>query len=340
MLMECKVDTKVWEVTNHIVNKHDMCYKDKNGDGQTVQLFQVKAWLRRRPGPTDGEAIATALAAFRTKGRKVQKLKPINKTGNLLEISIPDLHYGALSWSPETGEDYNSEAAELRFMLAISDLLAKGKVFGFDKVLFPVGSDFFHVDNSANSTTAGTPLDVDTRWQRSFVHGCQLIRRAIDMIRKHAPVEIVVISGNHDEARAFYMGEVLSAAYASAADVAVNNGPKPRKYFRWGTVLLGLTHGHKVKVAALPNIMAGEAAQDWAKTTHREWHIGHLHHAREDRFHAGMEQNATRIRVLPSLAGTDAWHSKNGFVGAKKAAEAYLWNLVDGYVGHFSFSPK
>jgi len=340
LLKVSRTDLTVWDVERHVINKFDMAYKDDKGKACVVELFQVKAWLKRKAAPPDSVAIAELLKEFKAAKPVCTKLPTQKSTGNLLEISIPDLHYGSLSWSGETGEDYDSEIAEKRFLDAVRDLLSKGKIFGFDKILFPVGSDFFHVDNPENATTAGTRLDADTRWQRSFVRGCGVIRKAIEILRAHAPVEIVVISGNHDTTRAFYMGEVLAAVYSGCKDVAVNNSPKPRKYLRWGTVLLGFTHGDRVKIAALPNLMAGEAAEDWAKTTHREAHIGHLHHKQEHHFHAGREQNGVRIRVLPSLCSTDAWHSQNGYVGAQKAAEAYLWNLIDGYVGHFSFSPK
>lgn len=342
LLKESKTDMTKWEVTNHIVNKHDMAYKDGNGDAHVVELFQIKAWLKRKPGPPDSEVLASLWAEL-----KKQKMPPMSsrrfapmKGDRMLEISIPDLHYGSLAWHAETGEDYDSKIAEQRFLSAVKDLIEKGKVFGFSRVLFPVGSDFFHVDTPSNTTAAGTPLDADTRWQRSFVRGVKVVRAAIEMCRQHAPVDVVVVSGNHDATRAFYLGEVLSAVYANTKDVTVDNTPRTRKYIRWGTVLLGLAHGDRVKHAALPNLMAGEAAADWAATTHHEWHLGHLHHSREHWFEAGREQNATRVRVLPSLAGTDAWHKQQGYVGARKAAEAYLWSKTDGYVGHFSFSPK
>jgi len=341
LLTECEVDRNVWEVDHHIVNKHDMAYKDEAGEAHVVELYQIKAWLKRRPGPPDSQIIRELWEQLKQDPIPTPRsVAPRTKSDKMLEISIPDLHYGALAWAQETREDYDSKIAEKRFLDAVQSLLDKGLVFGFSRVLFPVGSDFFHVDNPENSTTAGTRLDADTRWQRSFVHGVRVVRKAVEMIRRHAPVDIVVISGNHDTTRAFYLGELLAAAYENCKDVTVNNAPTPRKYYRWGTVLLGLAHGDRVKTAALPNLMAGEAAADWAQTTHREWHVGHLHHSKEHWFEAGREQNATRIRTLPSLAGTDSWHAAQGYVGARKAAEAYLWSKLDGYVGHFSFSPR
>jgi len=346
LLREAKVDLKEWMVDHHIVNSYEMGYKDEAGRAHKLPLFQVKAWLKRRPGPPDSEVLKQLWEQMRkdplpqARVPKAPKAWSIDRADRLLEISIPDLHLGALAWGKETGEDYDSAIAEKRFLDSVRDLVAKGSVFGFSRILFPVGSDFFHTDTPEGSTAAGTRVDVDTRWQRSFVHGVRILRKAIELLRTYAPVDIVVISGNHDTARAFYLGEVLSAAYEKCPDVKVDNGPATRKYYRWGTVLLGLAHGDKVKYAALPNLMAGEARHLWAETTHHEWHVGHLHHSKEHWFEAGREQNATRIRVLPSLAGTDAWHAQQGYIGARKAAEAYLWSKAAGYVGHFNFTAR
>jgi hypothetical protein len=49
---------------------------------------------------------------------------------------------------------------------------------------------------------------------------------------------------------------------------------------------------------------------------------------------------SVRVRVLPSLSGTDAWHYRKGYVGSMRAAEAYLWSYDDGYAGHFSASAR
>ena len=108
---------------------------------------------------------------------------------------------------------------------------------------------------------------------------------------------------------------------------------------QWGTVLLGFAHGDRIKHDKLPLLMAGEAPQLWAATTHREWHLGHLHHKRETQFHAGIEHGPVRVRILPSLTTADDFHYTNGYVGALRAAESYLWSKRRGYVGHLSWSP-
>jgi hypothetical protein len=51
LLKACKVDLKVWQVHNHVVNQWQVAMKVKNGDKEhveTVPLYQVKAWLIRK----------------------------------------------------------------------------------------------------------------------------------------------------------------------------------------------------------------------------------------------------------------------------------------------------
>jgi hypothetical protein len=45
------------------------------------------------------------------------------------------------------------------------------------------------------------------------------------------------------------------------------------------------------------------------------------------------------VRTLPSLTATDIWHSIQGYVGQRRAAEALLWGKKGGFLAQFSWSP-
>jgi hypothetical protein len=137
------------------------------------------------------------------------------------------------------------------------------------------------------------------------------------------------------------MGSVLAAMYRNSPDVRIDNSPNVRKYFRYGTTLLGFTHGDKEKAESLPLVMAGERPDDWAATTYREWHLGHRHHMKETRYVAGNEFSFVRVRILSALTSTDAYHHNHGYVGSQQAAEVFLWAYKTGYRGHLSYTvPK
>jgi hypothetical protein len=349
VLALCKVDLKVWRVERWVANKWEVGAKQEDGSILTTPLFQIKVWFERLPGLAEADALREVLEELRRKPIK-SLAKPGVVTGlspsllrvddpHLLEIDLADLHFDRLAWDEESGENWDMKISSHVAVQAVRQLLALSAPFPIERILYICGNDFYTSDTPADTTTAGTPQDADGRWQKSFRNGVRLQVELINIMRSRAPVDVVVVPGNHDTTRAFYAGVVLDAMYSSSKDVRVINNAAPRKYYRWGTTLLGFSHGHSEKHGALPLIMAGEAPDDWAKTTHREFHVGHFHHKKETQFHTGQEFGPVRVRILPSLTATDGWHAAQGYVGAQKVCEAYLWSEARGYVGHFSWGP-
>lgn len=333
-LAAAKVDLAKWEVERHVVNWWDTTFKA--GDAaKTVRNFQIKVWLKPKTCNHVLDALRGLTAEL--KGPVVPYFtRPKAPDPHMLEISIFDLHFGKLAWGEETGTDYDLKIAESLFNNAIRSLLVNVDTFQVDTILLPIGSDFFHINCQANTTANNTPQDVDTRLAKIYQTACKMVVNAIDTCAAVAPVEVLFVPGNHDRETAFYLCSYLEAWYHQHQGVKVDVSPKARKYKQYGATLLGFTHGHGEKVASLPLIMAGEVSNLWAQSTHREWHIGHLHQKKEMQFLSGDTHGPVFVRMLPSLSGTDAWHYSKGFVGAQRAAEAYLYSHRNGYTGHFS----
>jgi hypothetical protein len=249
----------------------------------------------------------------------------------MMEFSPFDLHLGKLAWHAETeSESYDTSIAE-GILLAVADhAIEQARIYAPECILFPVGNDFFHTDSSANQTTSGTQMDADSRHARMFSHGCRLLVRVIDKLRLVAPVEVLTVPGNHDRDSVFKLGEVLNAWYRNDPDVTVNNAPTRRKYKRYGRTLLGFTHGDSEKHIDLPLILAQERSNDWAATDFREFHLGHFHKSKETRHTAGDTYNGVRIRILPSLSATDAWHYAQGYIKSIREAHSHFYSYDDG----------
>jgi len=109
------------------------------------------------------------------------------QTGKLLEIKILDLHLGLLSWGAETGQDYDLKIAKEVFLEYVSKIVAWGQVMGCERILFPIGHDFFNSDTPENTTTKGTRQDEDTRWHKTFVEGWKVVRDALEVCLSVAP---------------------------------------------------------------------------------------------------------------------------------------------------------
>ena len=349
LLKECKVNENVWSVKDYVVNKWDVT-SWRNGLPQTIENFQVKARLERL---IDNIKTASAAEIFADLINNYEPPlldwtptnKPKFRENNLLEISIFDLHMGKLAWGGETGENYDTKIASERFIYSIRKLLERANGFEFSRILFPIGSDFFNSDTIFNTTTKGTPQDEDLRWQKTFRVGVNLLIDGIELLKQTGvPVDVLVIPGNHDFERSFYMGEFLSAWYKNDPMVDIDNGASPRKYYIFGNVLLGFTHGSEEKEASLPMLMANDIASKpyWSQTKFHEWHVGHIHRKRNVNY-TTLEKNRSlnedlgvTVRYLSSLTGTEEWHHKKGFIGQIKAADAFIWNDMYGYVAHLN----
>lgn len=258
----------------------------------------------------------------------------------LLEVDLFDLHFGKLTWAEETGDNYDIKIAERLFMKCINDIIVKAEGYHIDRVLFPVGNDFFNVDNKENSTAKGTPQQEDTRWKKTFRKGRQLIVKAIDILSTIAPVDVIIVPGNHDYERAFYLGDSLEAWYHKCANVRVNNNANTRKYYAYGNVLLGFAHGKTEKPGDLRALMPVESPELWAKSKFREWHLGDQHRKIEY-FHKGTEEHlGITIRFLRSLTATDSYHHEHVFKAHIRAAEAFIWNKELGMVCQYYVNLK
>lgn len=349
LLAACDVDTDVWKVKDALINKWDVT-SWKSGFAETVQNWQVKARLERDLQFVKEKAVGEIFQKMtRDYIPPVLKMDTWRKAENeyeknLLEISIFDLHIGKLAWGGETFENYDVKIARHRFLTSIEKLLRNASGFNYERILFPVGNDFFNSDTILNTTTKGTPQDEDLRWQKTFDVGTRLLVDAINLLKQSGvPVDVVVIPGNHDFERSYYMGKYLEAWFSQDPAVNINNHASPRKYYRYGNLLLGLTHGSEEKEASLPMLMATdiESKPLWSETKFHEWHLGHIHRKRTVQYDINKsrllnEDLGVTIRYLSSLTGTEEWHHKKGFVGSTKAADGFVWNYEFGLVAHLN----
>lgn len=347
LIRVCQIDTEQWEVERWIANKWAVGAKDAADVLQVRPLFQVKAWLRRKNGLTlTLERLQAALVEdIRAELRTFSAPEPRHafaEGGYLFEFAPFDLHVGKYAWAEETVTHYDTEIAadlfraSLGFLLDRALRLTGGKL---ERVLAVLGNDVAHVDSKRGQTTAGTPMDVDTRYIRVYRRICEIHRWAVDQLRQVAPVDIVIVPGNHDELTSFHLGEILAARYDGDPHVTVNNSARLRKYYEFGCNLLGFTHGDAEKVAELPLLMAREVPDQWARASSREWHIGHKHIAerfswRQQDLHS---DKGVRVRRLPSLSAHDAWHTKHGYTD-RRACEGFVFHRAAGFTGQLSFN--
>jgi hypothetical protein len=342
-LRENGVDLQAWEVERYIVNRWETAAKI--GDElQAKPLHQIKVWLRRKVGE-DGAFLQELFAALAERAPALPPPPPRPPRGGeprMAVLAVPDLHVGKLAWGEETGENYDTKIALEVWQGAVRALLARAAAYPHEveRLIIPLGNDLFHIDTLENTTTKGTRVDVDSRWQKAFRLVTEfVIEEVVERARSLSPqVKVVMIPGNHDHQRTFYLGEVLRAFYRKSSDVEVDNAPKPRKYELWKRVLLGWAHGHREKAKDLPLLMAVESPHEWGLSAWREWQIGHYHARKQYHYMPLVDERGVVVRVLPSLSGVDAWHAEQGFVGANKTATLIIYH-PEGEEATFHYTP-
>ena len=236
------------------------------------------------------------------------------------EISLPDIHYGKY-----TGQTLDE--AEEEYMNAIKELLVKAQGLNIERILLPIGNDGMNSEGYSRATTKGTPQQDSAEWQETFVGYCNLMVRAINYLAQSAPVDVVVVQGNHDYERMFYAGEFLRAFFLNDERVIIDNGYDSRKYYKYGVNLIMFTHGDKEKPAEMPLIMATEQPLLFAQTKFREVHCGHMHKEMVN------EYRGIKVRFIPSICANDAWHKMMGYE-AKRTGQAHIWSKERGYEGY------
>lgn len=309
-------DIKSWE----LVSARNNIWNAFSKETGVLTLYSSKIVVKPRINSISMEEIKEHFEEFsRIYKSPVVKHNPCSSNGKMLEVPIMDLHIGKLGWHEEVGEDYDHKIAEERFLTVVSDFINRTKHYKFDKILFPIGQDFFNFDSIDGTTTKGTRQDNDLRWQKLYLKGMELLVKAIDLLSVYAPVEVFYVSGNHDKMTSYYATNYIYAWYRNDENISVSIDPQARKYVEYGNCLIGYAHGDAER-KRINGIMQIEAKEAWGRTLFREWHCGHLHSEHTS------EENGIIIRNISSITGSDAWHIESGYVGAIKKAQAFIWD--------------
>lgn len=310
-------DSKVWELVsarNNIWNVYSKL------DGVQT-LYSSKIVVKPRVDNISIEDLKEHFESF-NKSFIALNYRPscYNVNGKMLELNLADLHVGKLAWVGESGENYDHKIAKKRFNYIIDDVITRTQHYKFEKILFVFSNDFFHFDTIETTTTRGTRQDSDVRWQKLFKIGIEMLVEGINKLSTIAPVETFYVGANHDKMTSYYAICYLYAWFKDNKYVTVNTEPKSRKYVEFGKNLIGFCHG-EINPKRLSGLMAIEAKEAWGRTDFHEMHSAHFHSEK-----AIFEENGLIVRFVSSPTSTDAWHYENGFVGAIKKAQSFIWD--------------
>lgn len=278
----------------------------RRGDGSTVVEWssykrdQVARWEACKA------AIVEHVAEY------VRPAPPLSAPGTpcsdlLVTYPLGDPHIGMLAWAAEVGESFDLRIAERELCECMRQLVERSPA-AETAIVCNLG-DFWHSqDDQQRTPKSGNKLDVDGRYGKVGRVGLRIFRTLVDAaLTRHAHVKVRSLPGNHDPNSAFWLPEVLRAAYASEPRVTVEDAFNPYQFDTFGKNLLGWCHGDGAKLDALGEIMATDVPELWGAAAFRYWNTGHVHHWQT------KELRGCVVDTHRTLAGRDAWHHHSGY---------------------------
>jgi hypothetical protein len=240
--------------------------------------------------------------------------------------TFTDYHLGMLAWHKEGGADWDITTAEKTIAAALVQMVNQSP--SAHTAVLNIQGDFLHTDGKTPVTPASKHvLDADSRFPKIRRAAIRIIRSLMAVcLQRHQEVYLIIAEGNHDEESAGWLADLFAVHYEEEPRVTVNDSVLPFYVFEWGSTMLGVHHGHKVKNESLPLLFAAQFPQEWGRTTRREIHCGHRHHRDEKEF------NGAVVVQHPTLAARDAYAARGGWI-ADRAAWAITYHKKYGAVG-------
>ena len=237
---------------------------------------------------------------------------------------IGDHHFGMLADSETKidDDDWDVKIAT-QILIDATDRLANRVGDAHTGVLLNVG-DFFHADSSANTTTKGTPVDVDTRIGKTFKLAGRLFQVLIDkMLEVHIEVVVINVRGNHDSDMACHLSSCLELLYSEEPRVNVLLNYSKFIHYQWHNNLFVFHHGDRMKHEQILQAVIKNLDDEWSQSKNRYCHLGHIHH------HTAREVGSMHFEHWGSLTATDQWHSDSGY-GAERSMTAVVYHKENG----------
>lgn len=270
---------------------------------------------------------------------ELPKADSVNHSGNEVNSELMtlypifDIHIGMMSHRHESGENYDTNTAEKLMGSYFDHAISVSPAS--EKAVILVGGDFLHSDGlEAVTPASGHCLDQDSRYAKLVYVAIRSIRGAVEkMLKKHKEVEIQIIEGNHDQSGMIWLRAAMAAFYERESRVFVDTSPAIMHKTRFGSTLLGYTHGHTMKKAeGRLAAMATDYRKDFGECEFVYCHSGHFHHANVTECTLGIDE------VHPALASKDAYAARGGWRSYRQAA-AIVYHKNFGEVGRHIYRP-
>lgn len=193
-----------------------------------------------------------------------------------------------------------------------------------EKILYVVGSDEFNSEFT-QMTTKGTPQQNIGTVENVFEQICNHEVRVINTLLEYSKdVNVIYISGNHDQFQGFYMISWLKAYFKDNKNITIDVSPEFRKYIKYGTTAIQLNHGDVMKPKDLAAIFPMEFKTEWSSCNHFLSFVGDKHFGKQ------LDLQGISFFQIPAFSkAISSWDSKHGYA-CKGEVTAFFIDSEDG----------
>lgn len=320
LIAKCKIDINVWEITKYVQNYW--------GNVQSPH-YQVKAWLsRKNEEKLFQDNFISFLENYQpTHSKTITPKLNTRRLDGCLIINKQDSHLDKL----DVGGDNNIEERFDRFIEKLEVILEQAFLTNkLTDIKYIIGSDEFNSEFTG-ATTKGTPQQNILSYHDSFQAICDHEITVIDtLLQKGANIDVIFVSGNHDEYVGWHLATWLKAYYKHEDRVFFDISPRYRKYTSYGSSAIMFNHGDVIKPAKLAHLFPIEFKNEWSD--HENFYIftGDKHHE------MSLDFNGIKFYQLPAFSkAVSKWDDKNGYVASKGEITGFLLDYDDGITNIF-----
>lgn len=298
---------------------------------------EIVKWVKTTQGAEQRDAAmrATVDALKEELPRAEPVPVPFGGNANLLnQFTVTDLHFGMLSWSEETGSDYDLKIAEQLLLDWFAAAIAQSPNAG-TAVLCQLGDLLHHDSHLSVTPTHAHVLDADSRLQKIIRVVIRTMRRIVQMLlEKHQHVHVIMADANHDPAGGAWLREMFAAFYENEPRITVDSSASTFYVYEFGQTSLFYHHGHKRKINSIDGVFAGKFREIFGRTKFSYAHLGHLHSDE-------LKSAPTTIKVErhETLAAPDAFAANGGWLSGR-SAKVITYSKQFGEVGRLTLTPE
>lgn len=318
------IDPKTWKLSNY--------WSKQKSDGK-YQVSALFSQIKQKSEDINKEFLQF-LKTYKSSYKPINYCYKSNRLVNpcSLLISLPDLHLDKL-----TIDNISIENKIDAYTQVLDNLLSRSynSHNNIEEVVFVIGNDFLHTDTFWGTTTKGTPVGVNSTWDKSYEKGFDLLVSSIIKLKTFSKkIKVILIPGNHARTKEFYLTHALEAYFKLDKDIIFDRGAEDLKIHKYGETLLCFSHGNNIN-DKLPLVFASQFYKEWGQCKYKEIVLGDKHHNSEKLIKSQGETAGVRMRILPALCGTDSWHRDNLYIGAIQSGIALIYDKIKGKISEF-----